>query len=272
MANDNDSKNNNEEEYLFSEDEHTDPLNPGDPSVQIPGEAFSEKESFWKKWRKNIIVGVGLFLVVFIVYKVISSFFESNDVKQQIPEIPAQSSVVSTALNNTPPVEQVNQSVSSTASLHDSVNLYNQNRQETQQLTQLEATTQNISAEVDSLQNTTQNLQSSIDNINGQLSQLNTALTALTNQMQTQENRWVQSQKKAKPKPVYHKPVIKREGYQTMAVIPGRAWLKSSQGATITVGVGTAIPGYGQVTAINTQSGRVVTSSGIIIKYAPNDE
>jgi methyl-accepting chemotaxis protein len=268
MANDNDLKQNQEEEYLFSEDEHADSLNP-DASTQIPGETISEKTSFFKVWRKNIAIGIGLFLVVFIVYRVISSFFESDNVNKQIPEIPTQSSSVNSALNtNSSP----NQNVPNTASLHQAVNLYNQNRQQTQQLEQLVGTTQTMGSEINDLQNTTQNLQSSVDNINSQLGQLNTALTALTNQMQVQENRWEQSHKKVKPKPVYHKPIIKREAYQTLAVIPGRAWLKSSRGATITVSNGTTIPGYGQVIAINTQSGRITTSSGVVIEYAPNDE
>lgn len=264
----NDDKQYQEEEYLFSEDEHADPLNPGEPSTDIPG-VTSEKTSPLLAWRKNIFIGIGLLIVVYIVYKIISSFFVSTDVRQ-IPSIPAQQPTTTQA-----PVTQApatTPSVPQDASLHEAVNFYNQNRQETQQVNQLADTVQNIGEEVSTLQSTTQNLQSTVDNINTQLSQINTALTALSNQIQVQENRWIQSQKKPKPKRLVHKVVVQRDSYQTMAVIPGRAWLKSSRGATLTVSEGSSIPGYGKVTHINTQSGVIMTSSGLAIQYAPNDE
>lgn len=265
----NDSKQYQEEEYLFSEDEHADPLNPSDQSTQIPDEVTSEKGSFWMMWRKNIMIGGILLVVVFIAYKIISAFFVSTEVKQ-IPEIPTQSSSkINTAL---PVSATANQNSANTTSLHDAVNFYNQNRKETQQLEQLEATSQSIGTEITNLQNTTQSLQSSVDNINTQLSQLNTALTALTNQMQTQENRWIQSQKRIKPRIVPKKPIVLQSTYQTLALVPGRAWLKSSKGATITVSEGSEIPGYGTVTRIDVPSGRIVTSSGRIIAYAANDQ
>ncbi len=268
----NDSKQYQEEEYLFSEDEHADPLNPGEPSTDIPG-VTSEKTSFFSTWRKNIFIGIGLLVVVYIVYKIISSFFVSDDVRQ-IPSIPTQQTQPTTPTALTQPQSQTpaTPAVPANASLHEAVNFYNQNRQESEQVTQLADTVQNIGEEVSSLQSTTQNLQSTVDTINTQLTQINNALTALTNQMEVQENRWKQLYQKAKPRRVIHKAVVKRDLYQTMAVIPGRAWLKSSRGATITVSVGSVIPGYGTVTHINTQSGVIMTSSGASIKYAPNDE
>ena len=272
----NDPKQYQEEEYLFSDDEANTQASE-EPSMATAVDVAPEKNSFWKMWRKNIIVGAGLIIVVFIVYKVISTFFVSNETRA-MPQVPmsAKTSLPSNVVSNSMPATPVMSAMSppvtnNAASLHDSVNLYNQNRQENQQLTQLEATTQNIGSEISNLQDTTQSLQASIVNINSQLSQLNTALTTLTNQMQVQENRWSQLQKKQQKKPM-PKPVVKQETYQTLAVIPGRAWLKSSKGATITVGVGTVVPGYGKVVMIDTQSGSVVTESGSIIQFAPSDE
>lgn len=269
----NDSKQYQEEEYLFSEDEHADPLSPGEPSTDIPG-VTSEKQTFFSGARKNIFIGLGLLIVIYVVYKIISSFFVSDDVRQ-IPSIPTQQTQPITPSTTSPAV--LNQpattpAVPDNASLHEAVNYYNQNRQDEQQVSQLGDTVENIGQQVNNLQSTTQNLQSSVDSINAQLTQINTALTALTNQMQIQENRWVQMQKKSKPKRVFHKAAVTRDTYQTLAVIPGRAWLKSSRGATITVSVGSSLPGYGTVTNINTQTGVIMMSSGSSIQYAPNDE
>jgi hypothetical protein len=58
--------------------------------------------------------------------------------------------------------------------------------------------------------------------------------------------------------------------YYVQAIIPGRAWLKNSQGQVITVGQGDAVPGYGTVTNINPQSGSVTTSTGTTIVFGIN--
>ncbi len=50
------------------------------------------------------------------------------------------------------------------------------------------------------------------------------------------------------------------------AIIPGRAWLKTRDGKTITVTEGDAIDGYGKVMGIDAPSGVVLTSSGVMLR------
>ena len=59
--------------------------------------------------------------------------------------------------------------------------------------------------------------------------------------------------------------------YYIQAVIPGRAWLVSSQGLTITVREGTSVPGYGIVKLIDPNQGRILTSSGRTITFSQQD-
>lgn len=54
--------------------------------------------------------------------------------------------------------------------------------------------------------------------------------------------------------------------YSVHAIIPGRAWLKSSSGQIITVTEGDKIGDYGTVAVIDSANGLVRTSSGIILK------
>lgn len=54
--------------------------------------------------------------------------------------------------------------------------------------------------------------------------------------------------------------------YSVHAIIPGRAWLKSSNGQIITVTEGDNIGDYGKVSVIDSANGLVRTSSGIIIR------
>lgn len=50
------------------------------------------------------------------------------------------------------------------------------------------------------------------------------------------------------------------------AIIPGRVWLRASDGSTLTVTMGDVIPGYGKVMVIDAPSSTVVTSSGVVIR------
>jgi hypothetical protein len=59
--------------------------------------------------------------------------------------------------------------------------------------------------------------------------------------------------------------------YHLKALIPGRAWLQTREGATATVTLGDRLPGYGIIQTINTDSGIVTTSSGNVIVYGPKD-
>lgn len=269
----NDSKQYQEEEYLFSEDGQSDPLNVGESTTQMPDDFASRKESFLKMWRKNLLIGITLIIVVFVVYKIISAIFSPKETKP-LPTLTTQTApaqIASTISQNIAANQATSPVASNTSSLHDDVNLYNQNRGQEQRLGKLEASVQNMESEISSMQDTVQTLQSSIDSSNAQLAQINTTLAVLNQKLESQENRLRQSQKKViiKARPQV---VIPRTTYRVLALIPGRAWLKSSRGATITVGEGSQIPGFGTVIMIDTQLGRVVTNSGTIIEYAPNDQ
>lgn len=54
--------------------------------------------------------------------------------------------------------------------------------------------------------------------------------------------------------------------YTVHAIIPGRAWLKSSSGQILTVTEGDKLGNYGTVAVIDSANGLVRTSSGIIIR------
>ncbi|MBA3536672.1 MAG: type IV secretion protein IcmG, partial [Tatlockia sp.] len=79
---------------------------------------------------------------------------------------------------------------------------------------------------------------------------------------------------KAKPKPVRRRLIVKsapRLMYFIQAIIPGRAWLIATNGSTITVREGTRIAGWGVVKLIDPIQGRVLTSSGRIIRFSQRD-
>lgn len=269
----NDSKQYQEEEYIFSEDEQqADTFDSTDTSKKSSTDtgSVSIKESLLKTWRRNLFIGIGLVIVIFLVYKVVSIFFQPSNTNQ-ITKIP---SVITASAKPKIQMGTVNlptKSTESSSAIHQAVNNYNQNRGEDSRLVKLETSAQTINAEVTDLQNSTQNLQASMDSVNTQLSQLNATLAVLTDKIQAQENKIVASKKKVKPRVITAPKIVKQELYYVLAIVPGRAWLKGSNGDTITVGAGTEIPGHGRVVNIDSQLGYVTTDSGSVIRYAPSD-
>jgi intracellular multiplication protein IcmG len=59
--------------------------------------------------------------------------------------------------------------------------------------------------------------------------------------------------------------------YHVRAIVPGRAWLETANGSTITVRPGSKLGKYGTVAVINDTDGVVVTDKGMVINYGNND-
>jgi len=150
------------------------------------------------------------------------------------------------------------------------------------------------SNQADRIANIEQNLQSNIESMQDKIAQLssevNTLATtnqALTQQMTDLASKLLASQqaleellaaKKAQPvipksQANMKKALPKSESlaYFVQAVIPGRAWLINSQGGTLTVRVGSKVPGWGVVHRIDALQGRVTMSSGRIIAFTQAD-
>jgi intracellular multiplication protein IcmG len=281
------SKDYQEEEYVFSDAEAEsndssatfDSSDSNDLSSDMDDTKSKNSvgESMLTTWRRNLMIGIGLLVGIFFVYKLVSFFFQSSD-DNQIAKIPAtiKSGRASLKTNATTalPTQEKKITLPQTTVRNDS------GPQANNELMKLNKTSQSMRVEINNLQNVTQRLEFSVDNIQTQLTQLNTTLAVISDKIQAQENKLAEEAKEAqeakkitvaknllsKPKPVVKKPV-----YYVMAIVPGRAWLKTEKGATITVGSGTVIQGYGKVVSIDPQLGRVITSSGGVIKYAPSD-
>lgn len=138
------------------------------------------------------------------------------------------------------------------------------------------------------------NMQNNLAAVNEKLNQLNTQLNNLNsnNQMLQQElgqlvsklQSMQQSMEEAiaaaKARPQIrtsvhservYRPSMPKIHYYVQAIIPGRAWLVNSRGQTTTLRVGSPLPGYGVVKAIDAQQGRVLMSTGKIFVFNPAD-
>ncbi len=142
-----------------------------------------------------------------------------------------------------------------------------------------------------SVQDTQHNMQSDLSGMNEHVTRLDERLgtimtsieslaqrvdqlsTTLDTEVQRIEHALAARTRTVHKKSSHHQQRLKPEivKYYVEAVIPGRAWLIGSNSTTITVSVGTPIPGYGRVRTIDAAQGRVLTSSGKIMRFSQDD-
>ena len=108
-------------------------------------------------------------------------------------------------------------------------------------------------------------LQNQVHNMNRQFTDLNTRLKTLLGTLQAQVVGLKKAREVAQKVAVLNKKAQK--DYSVQAMIPGRAWLKTSQGRGLSVTQGNVVPGYGVVTDIDVDNGIVRTSSGAVLSY-----
>lgn len=110
----------------------------------------------------------------------------------------------------------------------------------------------NFSSQTKALQDQVQTLTARVSSMEAQLSQLVQALT-----QQRQNTSMVNT-----APVVQHQATEAKVGYNVQAIIPGRAWLKSENGETVTVAEGDTIRDVGRVTKIDPYDGVVDINTG----------
>ena len=169
----------------------------------------------------------------------------------------------------------------------------NQVKSEPKTTIQAPPTNQASSQEIDTLVNNQKNIQNTMSGFNQQVSQMTSQMNTLAGNIQTLQQQLVDMQtkqaliissieelnksQKSRPTVIHHQQKTYRERvfvgpryfvhYYIQAIIPGRAWLINSEGQTLTVRLGSNVPGYGSVQAIDPLQGRVRMSSGKILKF-----
>lgn len=131
-----------------------------------------------------------------------------------------------------------------------------------------------VEQEQRALQSQLQTFDSDLSDIKSTLADLNSRLGDMNEQTQllrTQQEAFLQKQKKAETKLTEIKKSAPKPIYYVRAIIPGRVWLTLQDGSTLTLGMGDKLAGYGVITAIDPNQGTITLSSGAIIGYNPDD-
>ncbi|MGB4898923.1 MAG: type IVB secretion system protein IcmG/DotF [Ignavibacteria bacterium] len=216
--------------------------------------------------RNALIVIVGIILAI-AIYKFVGLFTTTTTAAVE------SSATITPAVSTTPEVETPIVPVQTPVSQSSSVDTDN-NQQLNQKLADLDANQQTIRADVSNATGQLNGMNSSLTSLNTKLdsmSQMMMALSAKIEQQNSQIAMLIAARTPPKPRPIVKRVVVPATAYYIQAVIPGRAWLIASNGSTLTVREGTNVSGYGIVKLIDPAQGRVVTSSGRVIRFSQQD-
>lgn len=223
-----------EEEYKFKEEEY-DVGEKEQPPTEPPVE---EKKPPLPKFKlpinKRILVILGIIVVVFIIFQ----FVKPKKIEQ-----PTTPPTITTA--------EPGAQMPVTGQFPELMQKFNEN-----------------SAKINNIQDELTKTQTVISKLDSAVYNLNTAVQELSKAVQDVTKKQARMQVTGKGKPKVRVPKVV---YHLKAVVPGRAWLESSDGTIVTVRPGSKLNDYGTVTEINDRQGIVKTDLGLVIKYGVGD-
>ncbi len=140
------------------------------------------------------------------------------------------------------------------------------NPQVESQLADLKQTLADNQQKFNALQDQVDNMQTALSQANSSYQTLNTNLQALMQQLKKAPTPPKKAAATKKPAKAII-PIV----FHIKAIVPGRAWVFNNLGQAETISVGDSLPQYGQINAINANTGVVTTSSGKLIEYGVDD-
>lgn len=265
--------NDQNDEYKFDEldnldSESSDNINYGSNDSKSAGQSDAPPK---KDVKRNALIAVGLVVFAMMMYKIIGGFFSEKTTPEatktsiapapiaaMVPQPAPQQAVIAPQ-----PIQQPQPVVSeSDSALKTKVD-------------SIETNQQNLQNQVSSLNEQVGNINTSVSNLTSEISKLNQTISDLASQVSRQSEEINVLMVRTAPKPVRRiirpRHIGQANIFYINAVIPGRAWLIGTNGSTLTVREGTKVAGYGMVKLIDSMEGRILTSSGRVIRFSQDD-
>jgi len=215
--------------------------------------------------KRNAIIALAVFMFAIVAYKFVSSRStekKQTDVAIVVPITPVPAVIMQPHIEpQTTVVEQATLTGDNKIS---------------QKLSSLELSQQSMRDDVVSVNSQLGGINNNVREIMTKMAEVSrviTNLSAVTEAQSHEIERLIVL--KAKPPKKRPPPILSAgeasQKYYIQAVIPGRAWLMATNGTTLTVREGTSVAGYGIVKLIDPIQGRVMTSSGQMIRFSQED-
>lgn len=244
-----------EDEYHFSD------LDTGD--IYGTPQVDPEKLDRFKKLRRIILV-FGVLAMIFAVYQ-LSTLFRAKPKTESAeqPPITTQPTAVVPSVDSAVQSAEVDKSL---AGLQVSETATRSSVQEV--ITEMAK----LRTEMDDLRSAVSGMRSSMQNLSEEMREQVALLSRQQQMIEALSKQQTQPKKPDTPKKVIKKVLPPQPLYYIEAMVPGRAWLKRTDGTTLTISVGDRLQSYdGVVARIDPITGQVLMSSGRMITYRPDD-
>lgn len=209
-----------------------------------------------KDIKRNALIVVVAVIVAMLLYKLASSVFSEKkvDVDTIVPPVTVASPIPSPSVVPATPTPTSDTNVS-------------------QKISALELGQQNMRSDISSVNDQLTSISTTLSTLSAKIAELNGIIVNLSAKVdeQSHEIEQITIRREVKKGHSIKHNSVHYPKYYIQAVIPGRAWLIASNGATLTVREGTLVAGYGMVKLIDPNQGRVMTSSGQVIKFSQED-
>ncbi|MCX7091312.1 MAG: hypothetical protein NTU48_07685 [Legionellales bacterium] len=219
--------------------------------------------------KQNFVVRISLIVIVVllcggVIYKCTAGHLVEKRSEKIAP-------VVATYPKSSVPVARSNHVIlKPQAKSHNTTAQQDNYRNLDKMQSDLQAQVNALSTQMSSLTSNVSNIAENLRALNNQLSQLAATVTNEAKLGSGLAEQMKQLQMKTVARSVAMQPPRLAQ-YFVQAMIPGRAWLVNTEGQTLTVTQGTAVPDYGVVRYVDTSNSQVLTSSGRTITYSLAD-
>lgn len=249
-----------QDEYQFADLDVVEPESEGvDDAHLSTNEGFDTKQIV-----KKVLIVFGIIVMLIIVYKFMGSIFSHKS-----KEAPAVAASPITPIVQAKPISQP--IIAAAPVMAPSIA-----EDEAKKISTVQVAQEGLIADVGNLNNQVSTITANIADLTTKIDQLTQTLNSLAVQVSNESNQLAALTTKVRtvraPHVVHRRAsVSQRLYYYIQAIIPGRAWLVATNGATLSVREGTSIPGYGVVKLIDANQGRIMTSSGRLIRFSQQD-
>jgi len=258
----------NNDEYKFAELDSLDneSMHEAEPAYNTS----RSTETGQKNVKRNALMVVGVIVLAMVIYKLSGIIFSGKDKAET-----SQASITPINQESTQQVQKtITPPVTPTPVVVQPQPVSTTDNDLKQKVNAIEQAQQSVRAEVNTVGQQVGTVNNNVNNLNTQIANLNQTIANLTTQLAKQSEEITILMARSQPKKikiVRPKMLVRPLVYYIQAVIPGRAWLIGSNGSTITVREGTKVAGYGTVKLIDSLQGRILTSSGHIIRFSQED-
>ncbi|ARB93397.1 type IVB secretion system protein IcmG/DotF [Legionella longbeachae] len=232
-----------------------------------------------KNIKRNALIAVGFVVFIMLMYKFVGGMFFGKSTKvpteESITPAPVAEITPSPQPQQPPQTEIPQEPIQQPQVQAIQPRIVEESRELKQKVASIEATQQTVQTEVSSVNQQVGNVNNNVNALSAQIAKLNQVISDLSNQVAKQSEEINVLMERTKPKLIkriiHVQPPAPQINYYINAVIPGRAWLIGTNGSTLTVREGSKIEGYGVVKLIDSLQGRVLTSSGRVIRFSQDD-